>query len=328
MTDTVSPATRRDVPPGTPAPPLLPPPNRAADSAFRALSTGSGALILVILALVATFLLWQALPALTATPEALADEAYGAFVSWVLPFAFGTVWSAILSLLFAVPVSIGIALFISHYAPRRLAQSLGYVVDLLAAVPSVVYGLWGIFVLAPASQPLHLWLSDNLGWLPFFAGQPSGTGRTILTTALVLGVMVLPIITSLCREVFLQAPRLHEEAALALGATQWEMVRMAVLPFARPGIVSGVMLGLGRALGETMAVAMVLSGAHVMHVRLISSDNPTTIAAAIALNFPEASGLRTNQLIAAGLVLFLITLAVNMVARAILARRAAFSGAN
>ena len=326
MTHTTTPATRPHVPPQSP--PDLPQAHRAGDAVFRAASTASGTLILVILALVASFLLWQALPALTATPGELADEAYGAFFGWVVPFAFGTAWSAVLSLLFAVPVSIGIALFISHYAPRRLAQSLGYVVDLLAAVPSVVYGLWGIFVLAPASQPLHLWLSENLGWIPFFAGQPSGTGRTMLTTALVLGVMVLPIITSLCREVFLQAPRLHEEAALALGATRWEMIQMAVLPFARAGIVSGVMLGLGRALGETMAVAMVLSGAHVVHLRLISSDNPTTIAAAIALNFPEASGLKTNQLIAAGLVLFLITLVVNMIARGILARRAAFSGAN
>lgn len=237
-------------------------------------------------------------------------------------------WSAFWALVFAVPVSIGIALFISHYAPRRLAATLGYVIDLLAAVPSVVYGLWGGIALSTALQPLHAWLATHLGWIPLFSGDPSGTGRTILTTALVLAVMILPIITSLCREVFLQTPRLHEEAALALGATRWEMVKMAVLPFARAGIISAVMLGLGRALGETMAVAMVLSGANVIKIEMLGQQNPISIAARIALDFPESSGLAVNQLIAAGLVLFVITLAVNMVARWIIARRAAFSGAN
>jgi ABC-type phosphate transport system permease subunit len=135
----------------------------------------------------------------------------------------------------AVPVSIGIALFISHYAPRRLASGLGYVIDLLAAVPSVVFGLWGANVLAPAVLPLYTWLTENLGWIPFFAPPASGTGRTILTAAIVLAVMVLPIITALSREVFLQTPVLHEEAALALGATRWEMIRTAVLPFGQAG---------------------------------------------------------------------------------------------
>ena len=146
--------------------------------------------------------------------------------------------------------------------------------------------------------------------------------------ALVLAVMVLPIITSLCREVFLQTPKLHEEAALALGATRWEMIKMSVFPFARAGIVSAVMLALGRALGETMAVAMILSGTNNINFQVLTSNNPNTIAATIALNFPEAYGLRTNQLIAGGLVLFVITLAVNMVARWIVNRRKEFSGAN
>ena len=163
--------------------------------------------------------------------------------------AFGTVWAAFLALLLAVPLSLGVALFITHYAPRRLAQGLGYVVDLLAAVPSVVFGLWGILVLAPAVQPIYVWLNTNASWIPLFSGVVSPTGRTILTAAMVLAVMVVPIITAICREIFLQTPRLHEEAALALGATRWEMVRMAVLPFGRSGIVSASMLGLGRALG-------------------------------------------------------------------------------
>ncbi len=303
-------------------------PKRVGDKVFRGFAAASGILILVILAAVATFLLVQGSPALFADPAKLTSQAYGPFGSWVLPFAFGTVWAAVLALAMAVPVAIGIALFISHYAPRRLAQPLGYVIDLLAAVPSVVFGLWGAELLAPSVRDLYAWLNANLGFIPFFSGQVSGTGRTILTAAVVLATMVLPIITSLCREVFLQAPKLHEEAALALGATRWEMIKLAVLPFARPGMIAAVMLGLGRALGETMAVTMVLSGGAYINFQLLTSENPNTIAATIAQNFPEAFGLKTNQLIAAGLVLFLITLLVNMFARWIVSRRAEYSGAN
>ncbi|MFT4110065.1 phosphate ABC transporter permease subunit PstC [Propionicimonas sp.] len=305
-----------------------PDPRRPGESVFRGLAVGAGVLILAILATVAAFLLIQGAPALFADPAKLISQGYGEFLPWVLPYAFGTIWSAVLALLMAVPVSIGIALFISHYAPRRLAQPLGYVIDLLAAVPSVVFGLWGSQVLATAVQSLYVWLNANLGFIPLFSGKVSGTGRTILTAAMVLATMVLPIITSLCREVFLQTPKLHEEAALALGATRWEMIKMAVLPFARPGIIAAVMLGLGRALGETMAVSMVLSGGRNITFEVLTSENPNSIAAQIAQNFAEAYGLKNNQLIAAGLVLFLITLAVNMIARWIVARRAEYSGAN
>ena len=300
------------------------------DPIFKGLATAAGIVILVILALVATFLIIQGAPAVTSPPEKIADpgSSYGEFFSWVAPYAFGTVWAAVLALLMAVPVSLGIALFISHYAPRRLAQPLGYVIDLLAAVPSVVFGLWGTSTFATSIRDLYAWLNAHLGRFPLFSGQVSTTGRTILTAGIVLAVMVLPIITSLCREVFLQTPKLHEEAALALGATRWEMVKMAVLPFARPGIVAAVMLGLGRALGETMAVTMVLSGSANITFQLLTSDNPNTIAATIAQNFPEAFDLKRSQLIAAGLVLFVITLAVNMIARWIVARRAAYSGAD
>jgi phosphate transport system permease protein len=219
-----------------------------------------------------------------------------------------------------------VALFISHYAPRQLANGLGYVIDLLAAIPSVVYGAWGAVFLAKQISPAYNWLAENMGWLPIFQGPASATGKTILTAGIVLAVMVLPIITSLTREIFLQTPKLHEEAALALGATRWEMIKMAVLPFGRPGIISAVMLGLGRALGETMAVALVLSSG-ALTASLIKSGNQT-IAAEIALNFPEASGLKVSTLIAAGLILFLITLGVNMIARWIITRHKEFSGAN
>lgn len=326
---TVTQSTRKAPPaPGPTAPAGSGTRRRIGDRVFSGLATGSGITILVILAMVAGFLLMQAFPALTTAPAELQAQGYGEFWSWILPFAWGTIWASFWALLLAVPVSIGIALFISHYAPRRLSAGLGYVIDLLAAVPSVVFGLWGSFVLAPAVQPLYLWLNTYLGWIPFFGGQPSGTGRTLLTASIVLAVMILPIITSLSREVFLQTPKLHEEAALALGATRWEMIRMTVLPFGRAGIVSSVMLGLGRALGETMAVAMVLSGAHVISIEILTSQNPNTIAAVIAQNFPEAYGVKTNQLIAGGLVLFVITLLVNSIARLIVARYKDFSGAN
>jgi phosphate transport system permease protein len=300
---------------------------RPADRVFSTAAIVAGSLILVALAAVAIFLLAEAAPSFTGDLSEVKGSPAN-FWEYVAPLAFGTVWSAFLALVFALPLSLGIALFISHYAPRRIAQGLGYVIDLLAAVPSVVYGLWGIKVLAPAVVPLYDWLNQYLSWLPFFAGQVDRTGRTVLTVALVLAVMIIPIITSLSREVFLQTPRLHEEAALALGATRWEMIRMAVLPFGRPGVISASMLGLGRALGETMVVAMLLSPAVVISFVLTSGQNPATIAGNIALNFPEAHGITVNALIGSGLVLFLITLVVNSAARWVVSRRAAFSGAN
>ncbi|MEQ3550933.1 phosphate ABC transporter permease subunit PstC [Pseudonocardia nematodicida] len=300
------------------------PVSQLGDRIFAGSAKGAGILILVVLAGVAAFLLIEAFPAITADESQLP----GGLVVYVAPLIFGTLLSAVIALVVATPLAVAVALFISHYAPRRLAQGLSYIVDLLAAVPSIVYGLWGAWTLAPLSLGLTTWLADNLGWIPFFAGPPSATGRTMLVVGLVLAVMILPIITAVTREVFLQAPKLHEEAALALGATRWEMIRLAVLPFGRSGIISGAMLGLGRALGETMAVAIILSATGVVTFNLISSQNPSTIAANIALQFPEASGLRVNVLIASGLVLFLITLLVNMLARYIVERRRDFSGAN
>lgn len=302
------------------------PVQRPGDRIFSGTAQAAGVLILVILAGVAAFLLVEAWPAITAPPEEV-PGGEGLLV-YVAPLLFGTILSAVLALLMATPLAVAIALFISHYAPRRLAAGLGYLIDLLAAVPSIIYGLWGFEVLAPQLGQLGVWLEDNLGFIPFFAGPASSTGRTMLTAAVVLGVMILPIITAVSREVFLQTPKLHEEAALALGATRWEMVRMAVLPFGRPGVISASMLGLGRALGETMAVAIVLSVSGGITVNLISSGNPATIAANIALQFPESTGIAVNTLIFSGLVLFAITLGVNMLARWVVARRAEFSGAN
>lgn len=284
------------------------------DTVFKGISVGSGSLILVILAAVALFLIGRAVPAFTLPADELP---YGNTWVYVAPYLFGTVWASFLALLFAVPVAVGIALYISHYAPKALSTPVAFVIDLLAAVPSVVFGLWGMNVLAPMMVPTFQWLNRHLGFLPFLGGQASGTGRTMLTAALVLAIMILPIITSLSREVFLRTPGLQEEASLALGATKWEMIRQVVLPFGRSGVVSASMLGLGRALGETMAVAMVLSGGRTITFDVLTSSNPNTIAANIALQFPEADTAKVPQLIATGLVLFVITFLVNMAGRAI-----------
>jgi phosphate transport system permease protein len=294
-------------------------PSRAGDRVFSAIATGAGVTILALLAGVAAFLVVKAWPALTAP----ASEIPGgqSFLHYVWPLAFGTIVSSTIAILLAVPLAVGVALFITHFAPRRLANTLSALVDLLAAIPSVIYGLWGIAVLGPAAVGLHRWLYDHLAFLPFFKGPPSPTGRTMLVVGVVLAVMILPIISAVVREVFAQAPRSLQEGSLALGATRWEMIRMVVIPFGRPAIVSASMLGLGRALGETMAVALILSVSGGVTLNLISSGNPSTIAANIALDFPESSGIAVNVLIASGLVLFGITLLVNMAARLIIRKQ-------
>jgi phosphate transport system permease protein len=302
------------------------PVRRPGDAIFAGSAKGSGIFILLVLAGVAGFLISEAIPALTAPAEDIPGGE--GLADYAGPLVLGTLLGALLALLVATPLAVGIALYVTYYAPRRIAAGMGYVIDLLAAIPSVVYGFWGLAVLAPTLVPFLVWAADNLGFIPFFAGPASTSGRTMFTVGLVLAVMILPIISAISREVFSQAPALHREAALALGATRWEMIRMAVLPYGKSGVIAGAMLGLGRALGETMAVAIVLSGGAGATVNLISNSNPSTIASNIALRFPEATGLGVNTLIATGLVLFVITLAVNVVARWIVNRRADFSGAN
>lgn len=295
-------------------------PKQVGDQVFSGATKVAAGAIFVTLAAVALFLLVRSIPALTATSEN-ASLLTSDFWSYVLPLVFGTVWVSILALALALPVSIGIALFISHYAPRKIAGFLGSVIDMLASVPSVVFGLWGIGVLAPGIQPIYSWLVEHAGWFPLFSGPVSGTGRTILTAGIVLAVMILPIMTALSREVFYQTPKLTQEAALALGSTRWEMIRMVVLPFGRSGIISAAMLGLGRALGETMAVAMVLSATGAVSFQLLTSQNPSTIAANIALTFPEAYETNINVLIATGMILFVVTFVVNAFARWVISRQ-------
>ncbi|WP_028062507.1 phosphate ABC transporter permease subunit PstC [Solirubrobacter soli] len=292
---------------------------RTGDRFFAGLALGAGVLILATLAGVALFLLVKAWPAITASSKDIPGGE--GLVKYIWPLAFGTLVAAVIAIVIAVPAAIAVALFISQIAPPRIAQPLSYVIDLLAAIPSVIYGLWGIAVLGPASVGVQEWLADHVSWIPFFAGPPTATGRTMAVAGLVLAVMILPIITAVTRTVFEQTPRRLQESAFALGATRFEMIRMVVLPFGRSAMISASMLGLGRALGETMAVAIVLSVSGDVTFNLISSANPSTIAANIALQFPESSGLAVNTLIAAGLVLFAVTLVVNMAARWVINRQ-------
>jgi phosphate transport system permease protein len=292
---------------------------RWGDRVFSNLAVAAAVTILALLAGVAAFLLIQAAPAVTASSSDLPGGK--SLIDYIAPLAFGTVLAATIAMVLAVPLAVAVALFISHIAPRRLILVLGYMVDLLAAVPSIVYGLWGIFVLGPAAVGPMEWLEQKLGFIPFFEGPASVTGRTMLVAGLVLTVMILPIVSAVAREVFTQTPRKLQEGALALGATRWEMIRMTVLPFGKSSIISGAMLGLGRALGETMAVTIILSVSGIVTFNLISQANPSTIAANIALDFPESTGLAINTLIASGLVLFAITLVTNLGARAIIARQ-------
>ncbi|PWR17293.1 phosphate ABC transporter permease subunit PstC [Micromonospora sicca] len=298
-----------------------------AERAFRGLTLAAGAAVLVIIAAIAVFLIAKAVPALRAN-----TEDFWTFEGWfpndnppkfgIGALAFGTVLTALLALLVAVPVALGIALYLTHYAPRRIGTGLGFVIDLLAAVPSVVFGLWGRDYLVGPITDLSTWLNKYFSWIPIFGDGPYGS--SILLGSLVLAIMVLPIITSLSREVFLQTPTANEEAALALGATRWEMLRTAVLPYGRPGIIAAVMLGLGRALGETIALALTLGSTYAISFNVLQSGG-NTIAANIANRFAEANDTGRGALIASGLVLFAITLIVNITARAIIYRRREFT---
>ncbi|MEU6736209.1 phosphate ABC transporter permease subunit PstC [Streptomyces physcomitrii] len=304
---------------------------RLGDRIFLGLSRGSGILLLLIMAAIACFLAYRAALVLAKNDgnflttfewEANGDPP----VFGIAVLAFGTVVSSVIAMVIAVPVAVGIALFLTHYAPRKLSGPIGYAIDLLAAVPSIVYGLWGVLVLVPHLNGLYGWLDTYFGWTGILDWQ-GGAPRSLFTVGILLAIMILPIVTNVSREVFRQVPLAHQEAALALGATRWEVIRMSVLPFGRSGIISASMLGLGRALGETMAVATVLSPEFVIRTSLLDPGGGT-FAQNIASKFSEATVQGQDALIASGLVLFVITLLVNGAARAIIARRKEYSGAN
>ncbi|OBF40952.1 phosphate ABC transporter permease subunit PstC [Mycobacterium sp. ACS1612] len=305
---------------------------RLGDRIFRGLAEGAGILIVVIIAAIGVFLLWRAIPALARNEENF--FLYGG--NWITTdtsaMHFGildllqvTVFVSVFALILAMPVALGIAIFLTHYSPRRLSGPLAYMVDLLAAVPSIVYGVWGLYVLAPVLKPFALWLNENLDWLFLFkTGNASvAGGGTIFTAGIVLAVMILPIITAVTREVFVQTPRGQIEAALALGATRWEVVRTTVLPFGLSGYISGAMLGLGRALGETIALLIVLRGTQKAFGWSLF-DGGYTFASKIAATASEFNDqYKAGAYIAAGLVLFILTFVVNSAARAAVAGRGA-----
>ena len=243
------------------------------------------------------------------------QEVYGA-----LPFIFGTLVSSALALLMAIPLGVGSAIFLAELAPRKLSNACTFLIELLAAIPSVILGLMGIFVLVPFVSKLEPVFIKYLGWLPLFSGAPYGVG--LFTAALVLTIMILPYITSISRDVILSVPTPLKEAAFGMGATHWEVVRLVTLPFSRAGIMGSIFLALGRALGETMAVTMVIGNVPKISASLF--DPSYTMAAVIANEFAEAtSDLYVHSLIAIALTLFCITVVVNGLARLLIYRMGA-----
>jgi len=296
---------------------------RWGDTIFYSIALAAGATIIGAIALMGLFLLIRAVPSLAAdNANFITSSEFVTTDENNLRFGIAdlfrvTVLSSIFALAIAVPIAIGIATFLTNYVPRRFARPFAILVDLLAAVPSIVFGLWGIFVLAPKLEPVQRFLNENLKWLFLFGdGNVSlAGGGTIFTAGVVLAVMILPIITSVSREVFTLTPKGHVEAAQALGATKWEVIRMTVYPYGRSGMIAGSMLALGRALGETVAVLIILrTAAQAGHWSLF--DGGYTFASKIASAAAEFSApLPTGAYIAAGFVLFALTFVVNAVAR-------------
>lgn len=296
------------------------PRERAGDRAFRWALAGVGSLVIALAVLVGVEL---------AIHSSHAWKEFGAAFLWTrewdpvaerfgaLPFIFGTLASSLMALLIAVPLGVGSAVFLAEMAPRRVSDVCCFLIELLAAVPSVILGLMGIFMLVPAVRAVEPWLTKALGFLPLFQGAPYGVG--LLSASLILAVMILPYITVVAREVLLAVPRPLKEAMLALGATRWEMVSKVSLPYARSGIIGAVFLSLGRALGETMAVTMVIG--NTPRISWSALDPAYSMASVIANELAEAVGdMHLQALIAVGLTLYVITIAVNALARLMIYR--------
>ena len=309
----------------SPAPAALASPGRAGwrDRGFRSLSLACGLLVLVILLLIATSTTQKAWPAFSHvgirffTSKRWAPSS-GVFGS--LPFVYGTFVTAVIALCLSVPISVGIALFLSDVAPRGLRRPVTSLVDLLAAVPSVVYGLWGVIVFAPWVAGVYERVGSITSPIPFVSKVFSGpsTGRGLFTAGIILALMVTPIITSITREVFDTVPTMAKEAAYALGSTRWEMLRASVFPHSRAGMVGAVMLGLGRAMGETIAAALVIGSSPQITAHLFRSGD--SMAAVVANEFGESGGIHRAALIGLGVELFALTILVNVIARFIVAR--------
>jgi phosphate transport system permease protein len=289
------------------------------DVLFRALTCFFAFSILLILALMLWEMVRESLPAIRAfgwgfiagTRWDAVNEEFAA-----LPYIYGSVVSSILAICLATPLSVGAALFITEVVPQRFSGAISVLVELLAAIPSVIYGLWGILVMIPwLQQTVEPFLLRHLGFLPFFRGAPYGV--SMLAAVFILMIMIVPIITSITKEVLLAVPTIQKEAAIALGATRWEMIRITVLPYGKSGILGAVILGLGRAIGETMAVTMVIGNTPKISLSLLAPGY--TMPSVIANEFAEATGaLHTASLMEIGLILLGVTLVINMLARLLL----------
>lgn len=302
------------------------------DLSFKRVSFGSGTIVVSVMSLVGVFLLIQGLTAIQAAgPNFITEQAWdpnsGKF--GIAAVFTGTVLIALTAIAIALPLSLGTALYISEYAPLKIKAVLVAIVDLMAAIPSVVYGLWGFFFLTPNILPVSQWITTYFGWIPIFAvsgfdatdplATPTVFAASTFIAGIVVALMVAPITSSIMREVFTQAPLGEREGALALGATKWGMISSVVLPFGRGGIIGGTMLGLGRALGETIAVFLIISPVFVIQPHILEKGS-NSISALIALRYNEASDFEISALMAAGLALFLITLVVNFLASSVISR--------
>jgi phosphate transport system permease protein len=304
------------------------PPGLIADRGFQVLALLAGLFVLVILALIAVYTTREALPWFR--EEGLSiftdnwDPAKNSFGA--LGLIYGTLLVAAIAVILSLPVSIGIALFVTDVAPRRIRRPIVYTVDLLATIPSVVYGLWALLVLAEPLASLYQSLSDATASIPILStlfANPSASGKSFMTAGIIVAIMITPIITSITREVFATVPASQKEAALALGATRWEMIRGAVFPHSRSGMVAGTMIGLGRAMGETIAIALVIGASQRVTANVLGPGD--TLASVIANQFGEASGTHRAALIGCGVVLFAITIVISMAARTVVTRAEARS---
>ena len=305
---------------------------RWGDRLFGGAAKGSGIFVVLLVSLVGLFLVIQAVPSLMnnnanflTSTEWIPSGSNPRF--GIAALLWATVITSVIAMAIAVPLGVAVALFITEYAPPWLSKPAAVIIDLLAAVPSIVFGFWGLSVAGQYFEPVKAFMAEYLGWIPFFADAGPSAKSTLAFAGIILAFMILPIITAISREVFNQVPTAHKEGALALGATRWEMIRTAVLPFGKPGVISGAMLGLGRALGETLAVMILLSALNPNAPWSFSIFNGgETFASKIALNAGEFdSPQKTGAYIAAGLVLFILTFVVNSIARVVINRRKAFS---
>jgi phosphate transport system permease protein len=302
----------------------IPSGGRAGDRIFQGVTTGVALVVLAVLLVMTAFLFGRAWPAVrTAGFNLLTERQWFPDATpprfGIAALVWGTVISSVQALMLAVPIALGSALYVTEYARPAVGRWIGYLVDVLAAVPSVVYGLWGLLFLVPRMVPVQRFLADHFGFIPLFANPEDVYGKSIFAASVVLALMVLPIVAAVSREVFRQVPQELREAALALGATRWEVVRVSVLPASRSGVIGAVILGLGRALGETIAVALVLAATFDINLHILRPGG-NTIAANIATKFGEAGEMGRSALIASGLVLFAITLAATMAARRVIRR--------